>query len=142
LKALLDVNVLIALLDANHLHHDLALSWLERNGHLGWSSCVLTINGCVRIMSNPTYANPMPIATVIARLREAIAGSEHESLNCAPSLLDTHLFEPNALLTSAQITDAYLLALAVINNHRFVTFDSRISLRAVRSAKPEHLVVL
>jgi uncharacterized protein len=142
LKALLDVNVLIALLDANHVHHDLALGWLQKNGHFGWSSCALTINGCIRIMSNSAYANPMPIAVVIARLREATEASGHESLNCSPSLLDNNLFVPYGLLTSAQVTDTYLLGLAVISGHRFVTFDSRISLRAVRDAKPEHLVVI
>jgi uncharacterized protein len=93
-------------------------------------------------MSNPAYANPMPIAIVIARLMEAVEASEHESLNCSPSLLDKKLFDPNGLLTSAQVTDTYLLGLAVIHNHRFVTFDSRISLRAVQGATAQHLAVL
>jgi uncharacterized protein len=93
-------------------------------------------------MSNPAYANPMPIAIVIARLLEAIEASEHESLNCNSSLLDKKLFDPNGLLTSAQVTDAYLLGLAVIHDHRFVTFDSRISLRAVQGATAQHLAVL
>jgi uncharacterized protein len=136
------VNVLIALLDANHVHHESALLWLQKNGHLGWSSCALTVNGCVRIMSNSAYANPMPIAVVIARLREATESSGHESLNCSPSLLDDNLFNPSGFLTSAQVTDTYLLGLAVFNGHRFVTFDSRISLQTVRGAKLEHLVVI
>jgi uncharacterized protein len=142
LKALLDVNVLIALLDANHVHHERAWGWLREHGHLGWSSCAMTINGCVRIMSNPSYANPMPIALVIARLREATGSSKHQFLDCGPNLLDEKLFDANRLLTSAQISDTYLLGVAVVNGHRFVTLDSRISLLAVKDAAKDNLVVI
>ena len=48
MRALLDVNVLIALLDAGHVHHTRASQWLiSEIGH-GWASCPLTQNGCVR----------------------------------------------------------------------------------------------
>ena len=48
-RALLDVNVLIALLDADHLHHARASAWLSANIAAGWASCAITQNGCVRI---------------------------------------------------------------------------------------------
>mgnify|MGYP006198871517 CR=1 FL=1 len=69
MRALLDVNVLIALHDANHAHHD-------------------------------------------------------------------YIHSPS------QLTDLYLLALAVAHQGRFVTFDQRIPLSAVHGALPQHLVVL
>jgi predicted nucleic acid-binding protein len=50
-RALLDINVLIALLDLDHAHHRSARKWLEREVASGWASCPLTENGCVRIMS-------------------------------------------------------------------------------------------
>lgn len=53
MRSLFDVNVLIALLDAGHIHNDLALSWLQDEIHEGWVSCPITQNGCVRIMSIP-----------------------------------------------------------------------------------------
>jgi hypothetical protein len=41
-----------------------------------------------------------------------------------------------------QLTDIYLLALAVKNSGRLVTFDRAIPVAAVRSAEPQHLVVI
>jgi uncharacterized protein len=93
-------------------------------------------------MSNTAYANPMPIALVIARLREATNSANHQSLDCGPSLLNEMQFDANKLLTSAQISDAYLLGIAVVNGHRFVTFDARISLQAVRGVVKENLAVI
>jgi predicted nucleic acid-binding protein len=55
MHALLDVNVLIALLDSDHVHHARARAWLKENIRHGWASCPLTQNGCIRIMSQPGY---------------------------------------------------------------------------------------
>ena len=140
MRALLDVNVLIALLDANHVHHAKARAWMSAHGQLGWSSCAITINGCVRIMSNTAYPNAMPLAEIIARLREATQQAGHESLGCDVSLLDPLRFDPNRLLISSQLTDIYLLGLAVAHQQRLVTFDTRISLLAAHGASSEHLV--
>jgi predicted nucleic acid-binding protein len=49
LRVLFDVNVLIALLDEKHVHHQKATTWLSQNGPLGWVSCAITINGCARL---------------------------------------------------------------------------------------------
>ena len=38
MRALLDVNVLIALLDADHIHHHRARDWLEANESSGWAT--------------------------------------------------------------------------------------------------------
>lgn len=45
MRALLDVNVLIALLDAGHVHHVAAGDWLATHIAQGWASCPLTQNG-------------------------------------------------------------------------------------------------
>jgi predicted nucleic acid-binding protein len=55
MRALLDVNVLIALLDAGHMHHARATHWLGQEIENGWASCPLTQNGCLRIMAQPAY---------------------------------------------------------------------------------------
>ena len=60
MRALLDVNVLIALLDEDHVHHGRARAWLVDRHAAGWASCPLTQNGCIRIMSQPGYPNPLP----------------------------------------------------------------------------------
>ena len=69
MRALLDVNVRIALLDAGHLHHRLATDWLAAHLDKGWASCPLTQNGCIRIFSQPAYPNTVPAAQVAERLR-------------------------------------------------------------------------
>jgi toxin-antitoxin system PIN domain toxin len=141
-RALLDVNVLIALLDAGHLHHGLASAWLGDHQRHGWASCPITQNGCVRILSQPGYSNPLPTAEVIARLAEAAHHARHEFWPDATSLLDAQVFDRQRLLGPRQVTDAYLLALAVDRGGRFVTFDRRVPIDAVRGAQKRHCVVL
>ena len=45
MRALLDVNVLIALLDRDHEHHRVARRWLEDNMAHGWATCAITQMG-------------------------------------------------------------------------------------------------
>ena len=68
MRAMLDVNVLIALLDAGHAMHGRAMDWMEREAALGWASCPITQNGVVRIMAQPGYPTPRPPAQVAQRL--------------------------------------------------------------------------
>ncbi len=141
-RALLDVNVLIALLDTDHLHHARAAAWLAANIKAGWASCAITQNGCVRIMSQPGYPNALPAAGVAQRLREATEAEHHLFVPGDISLLDTRHFDADQLLGHRQVTDAWLLGLAVWHGLRFVTFDGAMHLRVVRGATAEHLVVL
>ena len=142
-RALLDVNVLIALLDTDHLHHARAAAWLGANIEAGWASCAVTQNGCVRIMSQPGYPNPLPAARVAQRLREATQTEHHRFVPGDVSLLDAQRFDTDELLGHRQVTDAYLLGLAVGHELRFVTFDAGVSAtRIVRGASAQHLVAL
>jgi uncharacterized protein len=141
-RALLDVNVLIALLDSDHVSHTNATSWLSQNTATGWASCPLTQNGCVRIMSNPGYPNPLPIQSVIKRLSEACQASVHEFWQDDVSLLDSAVIDATKIHGPRQLTDIYLLALAVRRGGRFVTFDDRVPIATVRKAQIRHLVVL
>ena len=140
--ALLDVNVLIALLDAGHMHHASATQWLSAHLNEGWASCPLTQNGCMRILSQSTYPNRAPAAEVAARLAEATQHSVHHFWPDAVSLLSPGLMAWNNLLTGRHITDAYLLALAVNKHGVFVTLDQGIPLAAVQGSQIKHLVVL
>lgn len=58
------------------------------------------------------------------------------------SLLDPAIFDATRLHGSKQITDVYLLALAVQHQGRLVTFDGRIPLEAVQKAGAKNLVLL
>ena len=142
MRALLDVNVLIALLDAAHIHHQRASQWLEQSLHHGWASCPLTQNGCLRILAQPAYPQALPLAAVAQRLGQAAATPAHLFIADDYSLLDADSLHWPQLLGHRQVTDAYLLGLAVRHGCRFVSFDARVNLAAVPGAKAEHLWVL
>jgi uncharacterized protein len=142
MRALLDVNVLIALLDGGHVHHKAAMTWLHANIGHGWASCPLTQNGCVRIMSQPAYPNTQAPASVAQRLREATHDNVHMFWADDVSLLDAALFDWRELFNSRQLTDAYLLALAIKHKGKFVTFDHAVPLKAVSKAAAKHLELI
>lgn len=142
MTALLDVNVLIALLDADHLHHDAARTWLSKHLKAGWASCPLTQNGCIRILSQPAYPNHAPAAEVAVRLAEAASHPAHRFWPDSASLLSPGLMDWKRLLSGRHITDAYLLALAVKNKGTFVTLDHGVPLAAVAGAQAKHLAVI
>ena len=142
MRALLDVNVLIALLDGSHLHHARASQWLAGEIEHGWASCPLTQNGCLRIMAQPAYPQALPLAAVAQRLGQAAATPAHLFIADDYSLLDADSLHWPQLLGHRQVTDAYLLGLAVRHGCRFVSFDARVNLAAAPGAKAEHLWVL
>lgn len=142
MRPLLDVNVLIALLDSDHSLHARATEWFAGHAQAGWASCPITQNGCMRIMSHPGYPNPFPVRAVMERLAEAASSMLHEFWPDDVSLLDTRVADASRIHGPRQLTDVYLLALAVSRGGRFVTFDSAIALSAVRGAEQDHLLVL
>lgn len=142
MRSLLDVNVLIALLDSDHVYHRAAQTWLADNVAAGWASCPLTQNGCIRILSLPSYPGDFSAHQVAERLQAAIETQWHEFWPDSISLLDRGVINRNRLLTSRQVTDVYLLGLAVRNGGRLVTFDRAIPVEAVAGAGPQHLEVI
>ena len=142
MRALLDVNVLIALLDADHSLHARATKWFASHARRGWASCPITQNGCIRIMSHPSYPNALSVRAVIERLMEASASACHEFWPDDVSLLDAKVADSARIHGPRQLTDLYLLALSVQHNGRFVTFDASVSGDAIRSAEKRHLLTL
>ncbi|WP_310390067.1 TA system VapC family ribonuclease toxin [Roseateles sp.] len=142
LRSLLDVNILVALLDGGHLHHGLVSDWLRNAQGGGWASCPLTQNGCLRILSLPAYPNPQPVALVAQRLARAVAHPSHQFWPDSLSLLDPGRLQWDRMLSSRQVTDTYLLALAVEQDACLVTLDQGISLQAVPAAKPKNILTL
>jgi uncharacterized protein len=142
MRALLDVNVLIALLDADHSLHPSALRWFADNAKAGWASCPITQNGCVRVMSHPSYPNALPARAIVERLAEATSNASHAFWADDVSFLDHRVIDPGRVHGPKQVADLYLLALAVRNRGRLATFDRSIPLDAVRGAEKKHLLVL
>jgi toxin-antitoxin system PIN domain toxin len=142
MTALLDINVLLALFDRDHVDHGRARTWLESEIALGWASCPITENGFVRIISQPRYPSPISPAEAISRLAAATQQPHHKFWGCDLSLLDAHVVDRSRLHGPRQVTDAYLLALAAANDGRFVTFDQSVSVAVVTAASPDNLAVL
>jgi toxin-antitoxin system PIN domain toxin len=139
---LLDVNVLIALIDPAHVGHDAAHRWFEVHGCESWATCPLSENGVIRIVSHPNYpgapGSPAAVIAIVSELRR-LAG--HVFWPDDISLVGAEHVEANRILTSGQVTDSYLLALAVAHNGRLATFDRRLSTRAVNGGKAAlHLI--
>lgn len=129
---LLDVNVLIALIDPTHANHDDAHRWFARDGAHDWATCPLTENGVIRVVSHPKYPNtpgsPAVVAGVITRMRRL---PNHSFWPDDVSLLDERRVDQGKLLSTGQLTDSYLLALAVAHDGRLATFDRRLTVNAV-----------
>ena len=133
---LLDVNVLIALIDPTHVGHDASHRWFKDEGRADWATCPLTENGVIRIVGHPKYPNtpgsPATVAVIVAQLR-ALPG--HIFWPDDISLVGADQVDAAQILTSAQVTDSYLLALAVAHGGRLATFDRRLSVKAVKGGK-------
>ena len=141
-RSLFDVSTLLALFDPLHIGSSVTRQWWSENRDEGWASCPLTQNGFLRIISQATYPNAVPLGTAIALLTAQIADSNHEFWPDEISLTDTERFDHAGMLGPKQITDIYLLGLAVRNDARFVTLDRSISIISVRNATASNLVVL
>jgi len=141
MRALFDVNFIIALLDPDHAFHERAHAWWAANLKRGWASCPLTENGVVRIMSNPNYSEQARFTPgdLIERLRKFARQSSHEFWPDEISLRDEKIFAAERIHSSRQLTDLYLLALAVKHHGRLVTFDRGIPLSSVRNAKTANM---
>lgn len=142
MRSLFDVNVLIALLDSGHVHHDAAHRWWEANRAHGWATCPLTQNGFVGIMTQPSYPVRLSPVEALTRLRHETSRVDHQFWPDDISILDADIFDYRRILGPNQITDHYLLGLAVNNKGRFVTFDTAVSIASVPAASNDHLVSL
>lgn len=139
---LLDVNALIALIDPDHEHHDITHHWFQSYSASGWATCPITQNGVVRIVGHRNYINtpgtPGAVVDLMSRL------CDHPGHTFWPndiSLLDRRWIDADRLLTSGQVTDSYLLALAVSKGGQLATLDRRLVTTAVTDGvKGLHLI--
>ncbi|MGA3201883.1 MAG: TA system VapC family ribonuclease toxin [Bryobacteraceae bacterium] len=120
---LLDVNVMVALVWPAHVHNRAAEQWFTENRKYGFRTCPITQAGMVRILGHPRYGrDSMTMAGAQGALRDLVALPEHEfwpaTLPLAAAIERTGPISGNQ-----QITDAYLVALAMVNGGILATFD-------------------
>jgi toxin-antitoxin system PIN domain toxin len=124
---LLDVNLLVALCDADHIHHRPAARWFRAHRAEGWATCPLTENGLLRVMGHRQYpagpGSPDAVRPLLQSLR-SIPGHIFWEDNI--SIADSRAIPSLRGVASKQLTDLYLLALCVAKGSSFATLDSRI----------------
>ena len=130
---LLDVNVLVALVWPAHQAHGAVQQWFERNSQHAWATCPFTQAGFVRVLSNPVFS------------RDAVAPQEAVRVLDANLKHRFHRFWPDGISYAEavealgkgigghrQVTDAYLLGLAIHHRSKLATMD-----RTVRDLLPQ-----
>ncbi len=133
---LLDVNLLIALCDADHVHRDPAKRWFRENAAAGWATCPLTENALLRIMGHPAYpGGPGSPWAVMPLLRQLRSLPGYQFWEDVISLSDSRLFSSLEDIGPKGLTDIYLLALAVNRGGRFATLDTRVDPAVVSGGK-------
>lgn len=133
---LLDVNVLIALIDAAHVHHDPAHDWFARTGCKRFATCPITENGLLRIVGHPKYPNsPGPPSVVAQSLAAIRALPGHQFWPDSISILDNAGIVPTLLASHSRVTDGYLLALAQANGGRLATMDRKLVAEVVTKGR-------
>ena len=125
---LLDLNLLIALAWPSHLHHPQAHAWFSDKASSGWATCPFTQCGFVRLSSNPRI---IPDAVLpqqaLALLEEIVAHPHHVFWPDAVPLVGTELISTSLLVGHRQVTDAYLLGLAIHHGGKLATLDQSIA---------------
>ena len=133
MRHLLDVNVILAIVDPAHEHHGAASTWFDSVGRASFATCPIVENGVLRIASSTAYPNRPGDVDTVREVLERLCG------------LSGHAFWPDSIslrttlpavsgLSSRQVTDSYLVALAAHYRGRFATFARKIPWRPLKQA--------
>ncbi len=141
---LLDVNILVALLWPAHKWHFAAQDWFGKNAHHGWATCVLTEAAFVRIVSNPLF---LPDAVTPPEAIKILAtNSQHRFYHFwAEDISFADAVKPlqQRLIGHRQVTDAYLLGLAIHKRGKLATLDrGALSLLPAGDPNREHVELI
>ncbi|MFZ4775490.1 MAG: TA system VapC family ribonuclease toxin [Terrimicrobiaceae bacterium] len=137
---LLDVNVLIALADPSHVHHQAVSSWFSRHQRDGWATCPLTENGVLRIIGHPNYPKgPGSPEATRPLLELLLAQPGHQFWADTISLVSSRRYP--GLPAAKHLTDFYLLALAIEHGARLATIDRLIDPRLIPGGPAAYFLI-
>ena len=136
-----DINVLLALAWSNHAHHEAAHRWFARDAAAGWSTCLLTQSGFMRLSLNPQIVGvSLDCRAALELLQSLVEHAHHQYTETAPALTSTDFDElVPKIMGYRQVPDATLLYLARVHDLKLITFDRPI---AAICPWPEHLELL
>jgi len=121
---LLDLNVLIALVRPKHAHHEKVIHWFRTSGRRQWATCALTEAGFVRVVSNPRFTSQaVDVGEALQILSELTALPGHQFWPVDFGFADAVKPIVERFFGHQQVTDSYLLALAIRNKGQLVTHD-------------------
>ena len=141
--ALLDVNVLVALFNPQHTHHEMAHDWFADHQANGWATSAITQNGFVRVLTSPASdVGVIRAAELVDRLRQFCSNKHHVFWAESVSLTDAKIFNPALIRGHRQVSDIYLLGLAKKMGGYLATLDSGIPLGAVVGATRDTIAVI
>lgn len=141
MRALPDVNVLLALVWSHHPHHEAAHRWFAREAATGWATCLFTQSGLVRLSLNPRIVGvSIDCQTALQLLQQLVMHPHHHYVEQLPTLTGT-AFEAviPKIRGYRQVADAILLYLAHSSGMKLMTFDQPV---AAICPWPEHLELL
>ena len=134
MRCLLDVNVWVALFDDAHVASPRANEFVDSPG-TRIATCPLVENGVIRVLNLPSYGRrgALGLQKVRDQLKLACTTLDHEFWSDDVSLRDDSVVDFSRVHGHNQVTDLYLLALAVKHSGMLVTFDQNIPLGAHES---------
>ena len=141
---LLDANALIALLWPRHEHHHRLRRWFSRHAREGWATCAFTQSAFVRIVCQPAFAGQALAVSEVSEL--LMRNAEHPGHRLLA--LDFGLAEVLGCCTGGvvghrQVTDAWLLTLAVRHSMKLLTLDRGVpALLATDAERARHVTLL
>jgi len=131
---LLDANVLIALAWPEHSSHERAGRWFANHAVHGWATCPITQAALVRVLSNPAFSpRALTPSQALQVLTANVKLAGHQFWGDSIGLREALMQMPSALSGHKQITDAYLIGLAIHNRGKLATLNRRI----LKFAPPE-----
>ena len=138
MTALLDVNALIALIDSDHVEHRAMEKWFLKHYRAGWATCPLSENGTVRVLSQAAYPSGQRTPAEVVQILNALKAAFDESYEFWPdevSLLDRKVFNETLIAGPRQVTDVYLIGLAMRHKASVVSFDRTLAWQGVHGAQ-------
>lgn len=140
---LLDVNVLIALLWPAHEANARAQRWFAKNADQGWATCAMTQAGFVRIVSNPAFSQRVVSPRdALEVLRGSLQHRAHRFWTEDIGVTEALVHFERRLLGHQQVTDAYLLGLAIHKKGRLATLDASLAGLLSSAAASERAAVV
>jgi len=135
---LLDANVLVALAWPEHTAHDQVGRWFDKWAKDGWATCPFTQSALLRILTNPAFsANALSIQNAVSVLETNVNRPGHQFWAATISMVEAMSRVRGRLTGHRQITDAYLVALAMHHSGKLATLD-----RGIGSLAPKGVVEL